>query len=530
MELNKKEGQPFYAWRGIVFAPLLVLLVACGGGGGGAGGTSTSSTEGASEEGGAATPSTQYVVSVSPANPQAYWGYTSALQARVTTAAGEDVPGAVVVWASADALVASVSNAGLVSHQLAGETTISATYSGYSGTAVARTLGFDASSLRTFDQDNCALSEDGKDIWCWGKGYPLYDNRPELSALLYPNPTRIAKGALPNDMPISLVAPGHGFSCAVANAGIYCWGDPDTSTDRIRGMGTGSRQPIHLPQQVAAGEMPSGAVIRSLKMGNVFNACALTEGGELYCWGDSDFLMKSENPLADRYSPPWRVHRGVSGTAPIQDFALGLDYSCILVEGKLFCANNSQRATFEQRDMGNVPTNVQLTKIKAGAGAENFMGMLGSDGWLYVAGSAFGRRLGTGSAEFNSDFRKVFPIARGAIPASAKIVDFAIGGVAGSNCVVADNGKAYCWGAGYFGSLGDGNLAEHDALVPIEVLPGEVPLGVKLVSIECGRYHCTAMGSDRRPYAWGYAESAATGQLASASSAEPRLVSRVNLR
>lgn len=525
MESKKEDKSLSHLWRGMACAPVMALLVACGGGG-----TDTGAAASSNGGGGSASSSTQYVVSVSPADVQAYWGHTSALRARVRTAAGEDVPGAMVAWASTDEPVASVSNAGLVSHHLAGETTISATYSGFTGTAVARTLGFNVSSLRTFDQDSCALSEDRKDIWCWGKGYPLYDNRPELSALLYPNPIRLAKGAIPAGASMSLVAPGQDFSCAVASAGIYCWGDPDTSPNRIRGMGTGSTQPIQLPQKVASGEMPIGAAIRSIKMGNVFNACALTEGGELYCWGDSNFLMRPENPLADPFSPPWRVHRGSSGTAPIEDFALGLDYSCILTSGKMYCALNQPSQTFELRDMTNVPSNVQLTKIKAGAGNEDFMGMLGSDGWLYVAGRAFGRRMGTGSAEFNSDFRKVFPIARGAIPVSAKIVDFSIGGVAGSNCVVADNGKAYCWGKGYFGSLGDGNLLDHDALVPLEVVQGDVPASVKLVSIECGRYHCTAMGSDQRPYAWGYAEGAATGQIASASSAVPRLVSRVELR
>jgi alpha-tubulin suppressor-like RCC1 family protein len=512
------------SWRWMACASALAVLVACGGGG-----NKEASADAQAEQVNPVTPATRHVVTVIPGSVRAYWGHSSLVQASVKTPSGESVPSAVVAWASADTAVAVVTAAGTVVHGKPGETTLSAGYEGFNGQAVARTLGFNVSSLRVLDQDNCALSEDGKDIWCWGKGDPIYNNRPELQALLYPNPVRLDKGGIPADAVIGQVAPGIDFSCAVAGDDIYCWGSPGSTPDRIRGMGTGSLQPIHLPQKVAQGAMPIGS-IQSVKMGRVHTACALTSGGVLACWGDSSFLMKSETALTDRYSPPWRVHRGTSGTSAIQDFALGNDYSCILTDGKLYCANNLPSATFEARDMTNVPHDVQLVRIKSGAGTEDFMGMLGSDGWLYVAGTGFGVRMGTGSAEFNSDFRKVFPIARGAIPAGAKIIDFAIGGVAGGNCVVTDNGKAYCWGNGYFGSLGDGNMANHDAPVPVEVLQGDVPVGVKLVSIECGRYHCTAMGSDRLPYAWGYAEAAATGQIASASAAVPRLVSRVDLR
>ena len=125
--------------------------------------------------------------------------------------------------------------------------------------------------------------------------------------------------------------------------------------------------------------------------------------------------------------------------------------------------------------------------------SNGFMMVLGDDGWLYGFGGGFGRRYGNGSSSFVSDTKKLFRLGQGAIPAGVKLVDYAIGGTAGANCALGSNGKAYCWGAGYYGSLGDGQLAEHEALTPIEVQQGEVPVGVTLESIACGTYHCIAL-------------------------------------
>jgi alpha-tubulin suppressor-like RCC1 family protein len=121
-------------------------------------------------------------------------------------------------------------------------------------------------------------------------------------------------------------------------------------------------------------------------------------------------------------------------------------------------------------------------------------------------------------------------ISQGAIPTTVKLVAVSTGGIAGASCAVGDDGRAYCWGSGYLGSLGDGNLAAHDSLVPVQVLQGEVPTGVKLLDVRCGTNQCAAIGSDRKVYGWGGNQDAAIGQAGAAagSSAAPKLISRVS--
>ncbi|MFC7407554.1 Ig-like domain-containing protein [Hydrogenophaga atypica] len=520
MKTKSRWPAPRCASSVAVSAVLLALLVGCGGGSGG----------GEAGEGGGVTPnpSTGHVVDVSPESVDAYWGHTSALQAQVKQADGQLLTGAGVTWSSTNEAVATVSPAGVVQHNTPGDAMIAAKFSDATGTALIRTLGFDVQSLRISDQSNCALSQDKKDIWCWGNSHPLFDNRPELQALSYPSPTKVNKGAIPANTTILQVAPGFRFSCALSDAGVYCWGDPDQSEWELRSMGTGLKAPFHLPQKVLAGELPSNAQIASIKVGAGHRACALTASGQLYCWGDSGALMRPENQQQERYGPPWLVNKGAAGASAISDFALGVNRSCIVANGQVFCTANRPSETFKAVDASEAPANVRFTKIKSEKNNGDFMGVLGSDGWLYQKGSGSGRRYGRGSAEFISDENRLLPLFRGQIPADAKIVDFAVGGVAASSCVIADNGKAYCWGSGHHGSLGDGNLDAHESLTPTEVLQGDVPNGVKLIAIECGTYHCTAMGSNGLPYAWGYAENAATGRTT--SSAVPRLVSKVDLR
>ena len=177
---------------------------------------------------------------------------------------------------------------------------------------------------------------------------------------------------------------------------------------------------------------------------------------------------------------------------------------------------------------GEVPANTKLVKLSKDGGAGSVFSALGSDGWVYSFGSTFGYRFGNGGSTTVTDSTKLSRLAQGAIPLATKLVDVSVGG--NVSCAVGDDGSAYCWGNGYFGSLGDGDLTEHTVLVATKVLQGEIPNGVKIMSVRCGTYHCTAYANDKKFYAWGFAEGAAIGQPngTSNSTASPKLISRVS--
>lgn len=78
----------------------------------------------------------------------------------------------------------------------------------------------------------------------------------------------------------------------------------------------------------------------------------------------------------------------------------------------------------------------------------------------------------------------------------------AISGGGSKTCAVAD-GRAYCWGDGVGGDLGNGNGATNQQTRPIAVDATGVLAGKTVTAITSGTYHSCAL-ADGRVYCWGY--------------------------
>jgi Bacterial Ig-like domain (group 2)/Regulator of chromosome condensation (RCC1) repeat len=472
-------------------------------------------------------------------NAAGYWGRSLQASVEIKDAAGLVLTGKSTVWASSSPNIATVDSNGLVQLITPGVTQITATTEGVSSNSLVATVkGFQTESLSVYQKDNCALSDTADEIRCWGDGYPISQNSPPLK-LEYPSPVKINLGAIPTGSLFAQVAPSFGFSCALTKlSAVFCWAGANSPTRpaEVAMLGTGSRLPIGDPAPVLAGEIPAGATVKKIKPG-FQSACALVSDGEIYCWGDSNDIGPLANPvpsLIDVHSAPARIARGARALDDkVIDFALGNNRICLLSEsGRVYCGPTSKAASTSAvlLPQGAVPINVKLVSITVDGQSGDFFGAMGDDGWFYTFGIGAGARFGDGSNLFVNNNNDIKRLARGAIPDGAKIVQGTMGSNAGSNCVLVNNGKAYCWNRGYFGSLGDGDLTDHTVSLPTEVKQGEIPTGVQIANVKCGAFHCTVIGSDRRAYAWGYNESAATGRtstssgLTSTSVASPRLI------
>ncbi|MBW6433719.1 S8 family serine peptidase [Actinoplanes hulinensis] len=65
-------------------------------------------------------------------------------------------------------------------------------------------------------------------------------------------------------------------------------------------------------------------------------------------------------------------------------------------------------------------------------------------------------------------------------------------------CGLDSDAKTYCWGAGYYGQLGNGDTADHPTPVPVTT-----PDGVSFTQLTAGWYHTCGLGSDTTTYCWG---------------------------
>lgn len=169
----------------------------------------------------------------------------------------------------------------------------------------------------------CALRVKG-DVWCWGKnpegglgdGHSYWAERPVRVKLSHPAVE---------------LAVGSQHACARFDDGkVACWGEHSAGQLGIGHLPSqgdipepGSPVEYLTPQLLPA--LPPAASIQGLGP----KTCALTRGGEVYCWGElRDAKLRDVMPIA---SP-----RLVTGLPPVEEFEPGTT-SCALSRGETFC-------------------------------------------------------------------------------------------------------------------------------------------------------------------------------------------------
>lgn len=492
---------------------MALLIAACGGGGGDAG-------DGGN--GNLAKPVAS--VTVTPTQAQDYWGYTTQLIAGATDADGAAVsPAPAFTWSSSDPSIASVDASGLVTLVRPGAAAITVSAEGKTATAQVGIKGLDRLA-RGMDSTMCALDDAHVRIFCWGRSgtttSPIVT--PATADFKHVQPTPIPQGAIPAGATIAKVAMPLFAACALTDAGaVYCWGQNDHG---VLGLGDTTTQ-TSTPRGILQGAVPAGVRLVDIAA-SAWTACALGDDGKAYCWGANTAIP---NPVlsstGNSPTPVATVAGDVPAGVKLVRIALSTNVGCALGDdGHAYCwkvgAITPRRVALGERPAGSGYTEIQI--------GSDLPCALAQDGEAYCWGTGFGRRFGAGSAAFvsNADPTRV---ARGARPAGVMLTAISVGGVATASCAAGDNGKAYCWAMGYRGSLGDGDLADHEALVPTEVLDGEKGGGFAWRGVNCGTYTCTATASDGRAYNWGANEDVLLSRdnPPLTGSATPLLVTRV---
>jgi alpha-tubulin suppressor-like RCC1 family protein len=500
MNMNKILLQARWAASALLVANLL----ACGGGG---------------SSGGAGAPSS---VVVTPAAAQDYWGYDLDLSAEARDTAGALISAALPMsWSSSDTSIATVGGSGLVSLLRPGSVSITASNSGVSGAATVNVLGL-ARLARGQETTMCALNTSRQRIFCWGSDgtttSPIIS--PTGSNFEHQQPAPIAQGAIPAGATIAKVVLSLHAACALTDAGTaYCWGENQRGV-----LGSGDNTSSTSPRAAVQGAVPAGVKFVDIAA-SAWTVCAAGDDGNIYCWGANTTIPNTTVSSTGNSLAPVANSRGViPAGVKINRVALSTNVGCGLGDdGNAYCWKVGAIAPAPVAQ-GERPVGSAFTEIQIGA---DLACGLAANGEAYCWGSGFGKRFGAGSAAFISNAAPT-RVVNGARPSGARLVALSVGGVATASCAVADNGVAYCWGTGYRGSLGDGNLADHDALTPVAVLPGEKDAAFTWTAVNCAQYACSALANDGRVYSWGSNEDLMLSRDATVvSSATPLLITRV---
>lgn len=334
----------------------------------------------------------------------------------------------------------------------------------------------------------CAV-DSSANVWCWGDDeFGQLGNGRSGRGNWTDVPQKV-KG-----LQATQVSAGGGQACALTTAAtVSCWGEGNEG-----GLGNGTTTNADTPQAVknliGATQVAAGG----------YDACALTANGAMECWGDD-----LEGQLGDGHSG-----KGSNETTPVN--VTGLDRGVVrigagtydtcaeLSGGDLKCwgENSDGQLGTGTTTEESVPTQVRglVTGVtQFDLGQEHTCAIVGGDAecWGIEADGVLGN--GSMAAANIPVPTPVFGLETPPSGGPGGPLELAAGFV--HTCVLNTEGNVACWGAGFDGQLGSGNLLNHDIPTPVVGLPR--PAG-EVDSVDMGYPTACALNAALGIDCWGY--------------------------
>ncbi len=423
---------------------------------------------GCGDDGTGPTVAAKLAFTVQPADAQAGASIAPAAAAASKRASGNVITAAVAIQDASGNVVTTATNAVTIAiganpagGTLSGTTTVSAvngvanfsdleidrlgtdyTLVATSGTLTSATsvafdvvFGFQSVSAG-YSSYTCGLSTGGE-AYCWGgaKDGRLGDGTTNSSKI----PVAVVGG-----LSFQSVSAGFDHTCGVATDGAaYCWG----ASGRL---GDGTNNSSTTPVAVAG-----GLTFQSVSNG-VFHSCALTTGGQAYCWGVSN----NDGQFGDGTTNSSTVPVAVAGGLTFQSVSAGGTYTCALTTGgEAYCWGSNSGG-----ELGNGTTTNSTVPV-AVAGGLTFQSVI-AEGGSVTCGLTTGGEVfcwgnnGAGQFGNGTTTNSTMPVAAAG---GLTLQSLSIGQQ--HACGVTTAGDAYCWGSGPLGNATTGSSTVPVAVV-----------------------------------------------------------------
>jgi alpha-tubulin suppressor-like RCC1 family protein len=354
----------------------------------------------------------------------------------------------------------------------------------------ARAVSVQTSVIGGTSDSLCAIISDGT-IQCWGS-----NNDGQL-------------GGGPNDhedVPVSYISGTWRYMfdgasarhfCAIKSDGtLWCWGANDQGQ-----LGNNSTAAYPTPSQVgSANTWVAGAVGGG-------STCAIKSDGTLWCWGANDYGQLGNNDSSDSHVPV-AAHLTSVASVSIGD----VNVCAIKTDGTLWCWGTGAYGALGNNATTDYPEPTQVDGSwlvvdvgDQGEGAHACGIKADHTLWCWGTSSDNGPVLGIGTVRDT-----LVPVQ---VDGGGSWTDVATGPYA--TCGVKSDQSLWCWGDGYSGHLGNGDVNATDYDVPQPVTGGHT----WLTSVQA---HDSACGvqTDLSLWCWG-AQYARTIGVAGAPSENP---------
>jgi alpha-tubulin suppressor-like RCC1 family protein len=370
----------------------------------------------------------------------------------------------------------------------------------------------------------CVLNAEGK-AYCWGG-----NEHGQLG-----NHTTVDSAkpvSVDTTLKFSSITAGYWTTCGITTDGsAYCWGDNASGqlgtsepTENCGGTPCATfPKPVSSPFMSAPLKLSKIATERT-------GTCGLTEAGDIYCWGDNGNGQLGQGDLVGHPEgvtctgrPCSKVPVAVKAAADergelkFSSLSRGEGTACaVAVDGKLFCWGDGQTGKLGNNTTPAAQTRpVQIKgKFRFAATTSGAYAVCGvtTDHAVYCWGGNQGFALGTNTSLDHCYAPGLQSFSCSTTPNFVDGVKLrpeggSIGFTTTTVCGIDPKGRAYCWGAGSNGQLGDGVSPNRRRLITLSAnTPVPVPVSGKQLfkEIAVGSSHVCGISDDRKTiYCWG---------------------------
>jgi alpha-tubulin suppressor-like RCC1 family protein len=366
----------------------------------------------------------------------------------------------------------------------------------------------------------CVLNAEGK-AYCWGS-----NGRGQLG-----NHTTIdSTKPFPVDTTVkfSSITAGYWTTCGITknDGSAYCWGD-----NTFGQLGTPELTENCGTMPCATSPKPISSLLKFSKIATErTGTCGLTESGDIYCWGDNGSgqlgqgdLLGPPDGVTCAARPCSKVPIAVKAPADLKgefkfsSISKGEGTTCaVAVDGKLFCWGDGQtgklgNGTTTAEQMRPVQAKGKLRFATTANGAYAVCGVT-TDRAVYCWGGDQEFALGTDTPPEHCYTPGLLNFACSTKPNLVNGLKLrpeggSIGFTTTTVCGIDPKGRAYCWGAGSNGQLGDGISTTRRRLINLSA-NSRVPVAVsgkqRFREIAVGSSHACGISEDRKTiYCWG---------------------------
>lgn len=368
-------------------------------------------------------------------------------------------------------------------------------------------VGSSIMEVATGSSHTCALTSENK-LYCWGSNNYGQLGKGDANNSTIPVLADVS-GAL-NGKSLTALSAGGNTSCTLdSNGKAYCWGD-----NTYGQLGDNSTTPRVVPTAVDTSGVLSGKTLTSISTSGA-STCAVDSDGKAYCWGsNSGTGQLGDGTQTESHVPIAVDTSGVLSGKTVSKVVAGTTSACAIAnDAHVYCWGKGSLGQLGNGTINDtsVPVAVTTSGVLSGKTVTDISVMgdhhacaLTSEGKAYCWGSNVYGELGDNSGLTLSPD----PVAvdTSGVLSGKTIISVRAAGV--NSCAVDSDGKAYCWGNGAIGQLG--NSGTSNTSVPVAVTTSGVLNGKTITTLDSTLSHDCAITTDGHLYCWGYNNS---GQL-----------------